>query len=85
MCNMTEPTTVAKRRRHSFMTQYFDENYVMRAFQALPHRTQVVATDARGVRYINDSKGTNVGSTVAALSSGGPARNILALPRTTTT
>ncbi len=41
----------------------------LRAFQALPHRTQVVATDARGVRYINDSKGTNVGSTVAALSS----------------
>ena len=41
----------------------------LRTFQALPHRTQVVATDARGVRYINDSKGTNVGSTVAALGS----------------
>lgn len=41
----------------------------LRTFQALPHRTQMVATDARGVRYINDSKGTNVGSTVAALGS----------------
>ncbi len=35
-------------------------------FQGLPHRTQFVA-DKNGVVYINDSKGTNVGATQAAL------------------
>ena len=33
----------------------------------LPHRAQWVA-DIGGVRYINDSKGTNVGATLAAVS-----------------
>jgi len=36
-------------------------------FPGLPHRSQWVA-DVRGVTYINDSKGTNVGATVAAVS-----------------
>jgi UDP-N-acetylmuramoylalanine--D-glutamate ligase len=36
-------------------------------FAGLPHRSQWVA-DVRGVTYINDSKGTNVGATVAAVS-----------------
>ena len=36
-------------------------------FTGLPHRMQQVAT-LRGVRFIDDSKGTNVGATVAALS-----------------
>jgi UDP-N-acetylmuramoylalanine--D-glutamate ligase len=37
------------------------------AFDGLPHRTQWVA-DVDGVRYVNDSKGTNVGATIAAVS-----------------
>ena len=35
-------------------------------FEGLPHRSQVIA-DHAGVVWINDSKGTNVGATVAAL------------------
>ena len=35
-------------------------------FGGLPHRAQWVA-DIDGVRYVNDSKGTNVGATIAAI------------------
>lgn len=38
----------------------------LREFSGLPHRTQWVA-ERRGVRFINDSKGTNVGATLAAV------------------
>ncbi|MEI6414990.1 MAG: cyanophycin synthetase, partial [Pseudomonadota bacterium] len=38
----------------------------LRHFPGLPHRTQWVA-EWGGVRWYNDSKGTNVGATVAAL------------------
>lgn len=38
----------------------------LKAFTGLPHRCQFVAEHA-GVRYFNDSKGTNVGATVAAI------------------
>lgn len=38
----------------------------LRRFRGLPHRTQLVG-EFRGVRYVDDSKGTNVGATVAAL------------------
>lgn len=38
----------------------------LREFRGLPHRVQPVA-EARGVRFYDDSKGTNVGATVAAL------------------
>jgi UDP-N-acetylmuramoylalanine--D-glutamate ligase len=38
----------------------------IREFKGLPHRVQLVA-EARGVRFYDDSKGTNVGAAVAAL------------------
>lgn len=38
----------------------------LRNYRGLPHRTQWVA-DIRGVTWINDSKATNVGATLAAL------------------
>jgi UDP-N-acetylmuramoylalanine--D-glutamate ligase len=40
---------------------------VLRTFAGLPHRCQRVA-QRRGVTYVDDSKGTNVGATLAALS-----------------
>lgn len=39
----------------------------LREFPGLPHRSEWVA-DVAGVRYVNDSKGTNVGATLAAVS-----------------
>jgi UDP-N-acetylmuramoylalanine--D-glutamate ligase len=39
----------------------------LRSFQGLPHRMQKVAEHA-GVVFLDDSKGTNVGATVAALA-----------------
>ena len=39
----------------------------LRSFRGLPHRCQQVA-EVGGVRYIDDSKGTNVGATEAALA-----------------
>ena len=38
----------------------------LEAYTGLPHRCETVA-EHRGVRWINDSKGTNVGATVAAI------------------
>jgi UDP-N-acetylmuramoylalanine--D-glutamate ligase len=38
----------------------------LRDFPGLPHRSQWIA-DVAGVRYVDDSKGTNVGATVAAI------------------
>jgi len=38
----------------------------LREFRGLPHRVQLVA-EGRGVRFYDDSKGTNVGAAVAAL------------------
>jgi UDP-N-acetylmuramoylalanine--D-glutamate ligase len=39
----------------------------LREFPGLPHRSQWVA-DIAGVRYVDDSKGTNVGATLAAVA-----------------
>jgi UDP-N-acetylmuramoylalanine--D-glutamate ligase len=39
----------------------------LRSFQGLPHRMQKVA-EHEGILFINDSKGTNVGATVAAIA-----------------
>ena len=38
----------------------------LKTFPGLPHRTQFVA-EAGGIRWINDSKGTNVGATLSAV------------------
>jgi UDP-N-acetylmuramoylalanine--D-glutamate ligase len=52
----------------------------LRRFRGLAHRTQLLA-EKRGVRWYNDSKGTNVGATIAALEGlhapQGPGRAIL--------
>jgi len=40
---------------------------VLRDFPGLPHRSELVAA-RQGVRWINDSKGTNPGATIAALA-----------------
>src|SRR5690606_38037548 len=40
---------------------------VLRRFEGLPHRCRRIA-ERGGVEYIDDSKGTNVGATVAALA-----------------
>ncbi|MEA3640203.1 MAG: UDP-N-acetylmuramoyl-L-alanine--D-glutamate ligase [Lamprobacter sp.] len=40
---------------------------LLRNFPGLPHRSELVR-DRRGVRWINDSKGTNPGATMAALA-----------------
>src|SRR5690606_18742128 len=40
----------------------------LREYRGLAHRCQVVA-ERNGVRYVDDSKGTNVGATVAAMHS----------------
>jgi UDP-N-acetylmuramoylalanine--D-glutamate ligase len=39
----------------------------LRTFEGLPHRSQWVA-DIDGVRFVDDSKGTNVGATLAAVA-----------------
>jgi UDP-N-acetylmuramoylalanine--D-glutamate ligase len=39
----------------------------LRAFKGLPHRSELVSV-VNGVTFLDDSKGTNVGSTIAALS-----------------
>lgn len=41
--------------------------YALSTFSALPHRHQLVA-ERRGVRWVDDSKGTNVGATAAGLA-----------------
>ncbi|WP_311063766.1 UDP-N-acetylmuramoyl-L-alanine--D-glutamate ligase [Halomonas sp. DWK9] len=41
------------------------------AFAGLPHRSETIA-ELHGVRWINDSKGTNVGATLAAINGIGP-------------
>ncbi|TBW56256.1 UDP-N-acetylmuramoyl-L-alanine--D-glutamate ligase [Marinobacter halodurans] len=51
---------------------------VARTFEGLPHRCQFVRT-VNGVDYVNDSKGTNVGATVAALDSLRPKQGRLVL------
>ncbi|GAB5453327.1 MAG: UDP-N-acetylmuramoyl-L-alanine--D-glutamate ligase [Halioglobus sp.] len=48
----------------------------LQRFTGLPHRCEPVG-EVRGVRYVNDSKGTNVGATLAALQGLGGAGDIV--------
>jgi UDP-N-acetylmuramoylalanine--D-glutamate ligase len=48
----------------------------LREFPGLPHRCELVAVSA-GVRFINDSKATNSGATLAALQGLAEGRNIV--------
>jgi UDP-N-acetylmuramoylalanine--D-glutamate ligase len=48
----------------------------VKAFTGLPHRCQWVA-ERHGVQFFNDSKGTNIGATVAAIEGLGKGRNIV--------
>ena len=50
----------------------------LKTFRGLPHRVEVVA-EIGGVRYIDDSKGTNVGATLAAIIGLGSASGKVAL------
>jgi UDP-N-acetylmuramoylalanine--D-glutamate ligase len=50
--------------------------HTLRQFHGLPHRCELVAEIA-GVRYVNDSKGTNTGATLAALEGLGADRDIV--------
>ena len=48
----------------------------VRQFKGLPHRCQWVA-EKNGVRFYNDSKGTNIGATVAAIEGLASNKNIV--------
>ena len=48
----------------------------IKTLKGLPHRCELVAV-RDGVRFVNDSKGTNVGATVAALEGLADGRNII--------
>jgi UDP-N-acetylmuramoylalanine--D-glutamate ligase len=63
---------------HPFKLQTETIISVFSKFTGLAHRAQLVRTRA-GVHWINDSKGTNVGSTVSALTSLGAKSPIVLL------
>lgn len=52
--------------------------HALRSFSGLPHRCQFIA-EIDGVKYYNDSKGTNVGASIAALQGLGGKNNVLLL------
>ncbi|WP_296491635.1 UDP-N-acetylmuramoyl-L-alanine--D-glutamate ligase [Rhodoferax sp.] len=52
--------------------------YGLREYLGEPHRVQPVGT-VNGVEYFDDSKGTNVGATVAALQGLGPERKVVVI------
>ena len=49
---------------------------VLRTFRGLPHRCQLICEE-NGIRWINDSKGTNIGATHAAVNGFAGDRNII--------
>jgi UDP-N-acetylmuramoylalanine--D-glutamate ligase len=52
--------------------------YALREYAGEPHRLQSVAV-INDIEYVDDSKGTNVGATVAAMNSLGTHQNIVAI------
>ena len=52
--------------------------YALREYTGEPHRLQSVAV-INDIEYVDDSKGTNVGATVAAMNSLGTHQNIVAI------
>jgi len=50
----------------------------LRGFRGLPHRCELVA-EAHGVRWINDSKATNVGAALAAIQGLGAERSLVVI------
>jgi UDP-N-acetylmuramoylalanine--D-glutamate ligase len=53
--------------------------HALRSYRGEPHRVESIAT-VRGVEYVDDSKGTNVGATVAALDGlGGEGRKLVVI------
>ncbi|MEZ7998157.1 MAG: UDP-N-acetylmuramoyl-L-alanine--D-glutamate ligase [Halioglobus sp.] len=54
----------------------FNMQASLRTFRGLPHRCELIA-EIDGVRFVNDSKGTNIGATEAALSGVGGEHDIL--------
>ncbi|MEO0435804.1 MAG: UDP-N-acetylmuramoyl-L-alanine--D-glutamate ligase [Pseudomonadota bacterium] len=46
------------------------------SFSGLPHRCELVA-DCRGIRWINDSKATNIGASLAAIEGLGQDKNLI--------
>ena len=52
---------------HAAGISYHSMKDVLQCFAGLPHRSQWVRT-VDGVDYINDSKGTNIGATLSAIS-----------------
>ncbi len=52
--------------------------YGLRAYRGEPHRVESVGM-VGGVEYFDDSKGTNVGATVAALAGLGPERRLVVI------
>ncbi len=59
---------------HSFGLPFDAMLGVLREFRGLPHRCQLVR-EISGVKWINDSKGTNVGATEAAIEGMGSHLN----------
>lgn len=52
--------------------------YALREYMGEPHRLQTVGV-INDIEYVDDSKGTNVGATVAAMNSLGKHKNIVAI------
>lgn len=46
---------------------YHSINFIIKKLTLLPHRMQIVCTDAQGIKWVDDSKATNIESTYTGL------------------